>query len=400
MALIGMTLIGVTACSTEIADTLTEQRPDPGDPQGLLPADTGPELEWERVEHPGFSLGYVVWSSTQFVTVNTRDDGLTELLTSPDGRIWTDAGRTFEDIDVRDLAVSRQGLAVWGTVRGSGQPDDPTTTIDRIHFSPDNGATWHQRDIVSPNVDSDQPNPGSSIVTAAVRGRTVLVSAFVRNDDSSYLLQLDLDPEDPDRAAFQPVALDPPDTFIGDITVTAAGIVMIGADAESSRIYTEGPTGWDRVDPDTRIATLLSDGRLLFANAWENYELLVSSDLGTTWQQLEQEVAAFSQTFVGPSGVGGTNTISTAQPWATPTEGGPPRLGEAPLDRARPETYLSWSTDGSRWHHETTTSSFGFPAFAYLAIGDGVVLAAATPLFGLPYREGSVATELYRATVG
>lgn len=398
--LVVVALLGAAACSAGDDDSLAPSRPDPGDPEGLLPDDTGPALDWGRIEHPGFSLGYVVWSGTQFVTVNTREDGRTELLTSPDGTTWTDAGRTFDDIEVRDLAVSRDALAVWGTVRGSGDPDTaPTNTSDRIHFSSDNGTTWHQRDIVPPGIEPGNPNPGSSIVTAAIRGTTVLVSAFFRDDGASSLLRLDLDPDRPDDATFEPVALDPPDTFIGDITVTAGGIVMIGADAESSRIYTEGPNGWDRVDPDTRIATLLSDGRILYANGWEDYQLLESQDLGATWRPLEQGFDAFSQTFVGPSGVGGTTTISTSEPWAIPSDTGPPTIGAEALDRGRAETFLSWSTDGTRWHHETTTSSFGFPAFTYLAIGDGVVLAAATPLFGEPYEEGTIATELYRATI-
>ncbi len=375
------------------------QQPDPGDPEGFVPADTGPGLEWERVEHPGFALGYVVWSSTQFVTINTREDGLTELQTSPDGTTWTDAGRTFEDIEARDLAVSRQALAVWGETKASvtttnGEPD-PTGNIARIHFSPDNGATWHERDIRSPDLPDDADNPGSQIVTAAIRGTTLLVSAFFREDERSYLLELDLEDADP---AFTPVELDPADTFIGDITVTASGIVMIGADTESSRIYVEGASGFDQVEPDTRIATLLSDGRTLYANSWESYDLLQSNDLGTSWSPVEQNFRAFSQTFVGPSGMAGTNTISTNEPWALPGDDGrPPVLGTEQLERTRPETYISWSPDGSSWHHETATSAFGYPAFAYLAIGDGVVLAAATPLFGEPYEEGTVPAQLFLA---
>ena len=385
------------AANTTPASTIVQQ-PDPGDPEGFVPPDTAEGLEWERIEHPGFSLGFVVWSSTQFVTVNTRTDGLTELLTSPDGTTWTDAGRTFEDIEVRDLAVSREALAVWGELRSSvtatdGVPD-PTGNIARIHFSPDNGATWHQRDIRPPDLPADTDNPGSQIVTAAIRGTTLFVSAFFREDESAHLLQLDLTDPDPN---FTPIDLDPAGTFIGDITVTASGIVMIGSDTESSRIYVENATGFDRVDPDTRIATLLSDGRLLYANEWESYELLQSNDLGSTWSPVEQDFRAFSQTFVGPSGMAGTNTISSNEPWAIRDVDGPPQLGTEPSDRTRSETYLSWSTDGRTWHHETATSAFGYPAFAYLAIGDGVVLAAATPLFGEPYEEGSVPVELFIA---
>lgn len=403
--LVSVLVLLVSACSAgsdrdtnnSTGDTIT----DPGDPQGLVPVDTGPDLDWERIDHPGFSLGYVVWSSTQFVTVNTRADGFTELLTSRDGRAWTGTGRTFEDIEVRDLAVSRDALAVWGTIRGSGDPDDTTTTIDRIHFSPDNGTTWHQRDIRHPDASSEDSS--SSIVTAAIRNNTVLVSAFFRDDDSSYLLRLDLDdrstPAEARDTDFSPVTLDPPETFIGDITVTASGIVMIGSDVDGSRIYTEGPNGWNQIDPDTRIATLLSDGRLLYANAWEDYQLLESADLGATWRPLDQDFRAFSQTFVGPSGVGGTNTISSTEPWATIDAGGRPNVGVQQLERGRPETYISWSADRRRWRHDTATATFGYPAFAYLAIGEGVVLAAATPLFGEPYEQGSVPTELYLATV-
>ncbi len=388
------------ACSsgTENPEPTFPQVADPGDPDGFVPLDTGEPLEWERVEQPGFALGYVVWSSTQFVTVNTRDDGFTELLTSPDGVTWTDANRTFEDIEARDLAVSRQALAVWGEIRESvsstdGEPD-PTGAIARIHFSPDNGATWHERDIRPPDLPEGADNPGSQIVTAAIRGNTLLVSAFFRADESAHLLELDLDDADP---MFTPVGLDPDGTFIGDITVTASGIVMLGSDAEGSRIYVEGSDGFDRVDPTTRIATLLSDGRTLYANGWESYELLQSNDLGTTWQPIEQNFRAFSQTFVGPSGMAGTNTISTEEPWAVPGLDGPPQLGSEPSDRTRPETYISWSTDGVAWHHETATSAFGYPAFAYLAIGDGVVLAATTPLYDNPYEEGSVSTQLFIA---
>jgi hypothetical protein len=93
----------------------------------------------------------------------------------------------------------------------------------------------------------------------------------------------------------------------------------------------------------------------------------------------------------------GTNTISTNEPWAVPSTDGPPLLGTETLDRTRSETYISWSPDGSSWHHETATSAFGYPAFAYLAIGDGMVLAAATPLYGEPYEEGSVAAQLFVA---
>ena len=393
------------ACSSDpdstTSDDATSTFPqviDPGDPDGFVPVDTGTGLEWERIDHPGFALGYVVWSSTQFVTVNTREDGFTELLTSPDGTTWTDTGRTFEDIEARDLAVSRQALAVWGEIKASvtstnGEPD-PTGNIARIHFSPDNGVTWHERDIRSPDLPDGVDNPGSQIVTAAIRGTTLLVSAFFREDESAHLLELDL--EDPEPT-FTPVDLDPTGTFIGDITVTASGIVMIGADAESSRIYVESASGFERVDPDTRIATLLSDGRMLYANDWESYELLRSNDLGATWSPIEQDFRAFSQTFVGPSGVAGTNTINTNEPWAMPAADGPPLLGTEPLDRTRPETYISWSPDGRSWHHETATSAFGYPAFAYLAIGDGVVLAAATPLYGEPYEEGSVPVQLFVA---
>lgn len=395
------------ACSTgsdSAADKTTEapaestfpQATDPGDPENFVPIDTGVGLEWERIEHPGFALGYVVWSSTQFVTVNTRDDGFTELLTSPDGTTWTNTGRTFEDIEARDLAVSRQALAVWGETRASvtstdGNPD-PTGNIARIHFSPDNGTTWFERDIRSPDLADGEDNPGSQIVTAAIRGTTLLVSAFFREDESASLLQLDLDDANP---TFAPVDLDPVGTFIGDITVTTSGIVMLGSDTEGSRVYVESASGFDRVDPDTRIATLLSDGRILYANGWESYDLLQSTDLGSTWQPVEQEFRAFSQTFVGPSGMAGTNTISTNEPWAVPDVDGPPQPGRDALDRTRPETYISWSPNGTAWHHETATSAFGFPAFAYLAIGDGVILAAATPLYGEPYEEGSVPTELF-----
>lgn len=396
------------ACSSrasETTDTTTEstfpQAADPGDPEGFVPLDTGDGLEWERIEHPGFALGYVVWSSTQFVTVNTREDGFTELLTSPDGTVWSDAGRTFEDIEVRDLAVSRQALAVWGETRASitstdGEPD-PTGNIARIHFSPDNGVTWFEQDIRPPGLDDDADNPGSQIVTAAIRGTTLLVSAFFREDESSVLLQLDLDELTLDDAdpTFTPVVLDPAGTFIGDITVTTGGIVMLGSDTEDARIYVEGATGFDRVDPDTRVATLLSDGRTLYANSWESYNLLQSTDRGSTWRPVEQDFRAFSQTFVGPSGMAGTNTISTNEPWAIPDADGPPLLGTEPLNRTRPETYISWSPDGTAWHHETATSAFGYPAFAYLAIGDGVILAAATPLYGEPYEEGSVPAELF-----
>lgn len=373
--------------------TTFPQAADPGDPEGFVPLDTGPGLDWERVEHPGFSLGFIVYSSTQFVTVNTREDGLTELLTSPDGLTWTDAGRTFDDIEVRDLAVSREALAVWGERRDS-MSGDPTGNIARVHYSPDNGTTWSAKDIRPPGLPADADNPGSQIVTAAIRGNTLLVSAFFRNDESAHLLELDL--ADP-NADFTTVDLEPAGTFIGDITVTASGIVMIGSDAESSRIYVEGADGFERVEPDTRIATLLSDGRILYANNWESYELLQSVDLGSSWQPVEQDFRAFSQTFVGPAGMAGTNTISTSEPWAIDGVDGPPQLGTESLDRTRPETYLSWSPNGRAWHHETATSAFGFPAFAYLAIGDGLVLAAATPLFGEPYEEGTVPTELFLA---
>jgi len=396
--------LGSAACTSaagEATQATFTQAADPGDPEGFVPIDTGEGLDWERIEHPGFSLGYIVWSSTQFVTVNTREDGLTELLTSPDGRTWTGAGRTFEDIEVRDLAVSRQALAVWGETRASvtstdGEPN-ATGNIARIHFSPDNGDTWFERDIRSPDLADGADNPGSQIVTAAIRGTTLLVSAFFREDESSHLLQLDLDQLDGNEPAFSPVQLDPADTFIGDITVTAGGIVMIGSDAETSRIYLESADGFSRVEPDTRIATLLSDGRTLYANEWESYELLESNDLGASWRPVDQDFRPFSQTFVGPSGLAGTNTISTNEPWAVPVVDGPPALGTEPLDRTRPETYISWSLDGMAWHHETTTSAFGYPAFAYLAIGDGVVLAAATPLFDEPYEEGSVPVELFIA---
>lgn len=403
-AVLALTTIAA-ACSSgpgTAADTTAtpaiQQAEDPGDPEGFVPLDSGEPLSWERLEHPGFALGYIVWSSTQFVTINTRDDGVTELLTSPDGLTWTDAGRTFEDIEVRDLAVSREALAVWGEIQDSvtttnGVPD-PTGNIARIHFSPDNGATWHERNIRPPGLGNDADNPGSQIVTAAVRGNTLLVSAFFRNDETVHLLELDLDDPDP---TFTPVVLDPANTFIGDITVTTSGIVMIGSDIEGSRIYVEGADGFDRIDPDTRIATLLSDGRTLYANGWESYDLLQSSDLGATWRPVEQDFRAFSQTFVGPSGMAGTNTISTSEPWAVPGIDGPPNTGIDRLDRTRPETYISWSPDGTAWHHETATSAFGYPAFAYLAIGDGVVLAAVTPLYGEPYDEGSVPAELFIA---
>lgn len=394
------------ACSSDTTtapNTTFPQVADPGDPEGLVPLDTAEGLDWERVEQPGFSLGFVVFSGTQFVTVNTREDGLTELLTSPDGLTWSDAGRTFEDIEVRDLAVSRESLAVWGELRSS-VTGDPTGNIARIHFSPDNGTTWHERDLRPPGLADDAENPGSQIVTAAVRGNTLLVSAFFRSDDTAYLLQLDLDDPDP---SFTVVDLTPADTFIGDITVTASGIVMIGSDAESSRIYLEGADqvgqnglgqiAFESVDPDTRIATLLSDGRILYANSWETYELLESNDLGSTWRPIEQDFRAFSQTFVGPSGMAGTNTITTNEPWATVDADGSPLLGADRPEQTRSETYISWSTDGRGWHHETATSAFGYPAFAYLAIGDGVVLAAATPLFGQPYVEGTTPTDLFIA---
>ena len=319
-----LTLVGLGAVFQLAAgDSLTVQTADQDglDEQGL-PVDTGPELDWTRVDDAtDLELRDVVWSGERYLALGGEDRGT--LYASSDGRQWEPAPNGMpDDFTLGVITASDGQVIVWGwegdsANHGSPQSDPPTVLV-----SDDHGANWRNLGSFSdPPVDDDPTDfvtPSSYVATVAVGENTTMLL------EVSYVWP-SLEEALADRGLLQPgdevtrveeewrsstgrvsakYCLNAPDQGCGDDVESIEFVTRLPEDQQLNDPSTT--TVWTSTDggPFEPVSELASEvGELVavqgrfFTVLWDDAtQLLVSDDDGLTWNPVALDQSASATT--------------------------------------------------------------------------------------------------------
>ncbi len=271
---------------------------------GVVPADTGPELQWIEVAPPDdWDGGPLVWTGTQFVGAVHRAESV-DLIASTDGSGWSTVGSLPGRPAVPTFAASGDQLVAW--TEGISE-----VFSSEVFLSDDRGQSWVTLgSIPAPEGSaSDYVTRRRHISTAAV-GRdtsgqsTVVLATAVANDLDVHRLLADnglAAPADagvayslePDGSGMVSVCADPDCSSEQTYTLTELGLPeealkAVVSEAGSTELWRSGAGGTvEQVPVDvsghTTSLNWVADHFVLVA-ADENQSTLARSTDGVTWE--------------------------------------------------------------------------------------------------------------------